>query len=505
MRRWFPVVIVFSMVTACDTLTSGPAPGGLELQTVFAPSPVTYPGNPTCRDLFGSDYHELRVDPGVSGTFTDGYLNVTVAVTETPAGPTFDFTSNRLVDAVFAKGGTNGGNLYDYRPAATLAGNDLHAPRVNDKNDAWAGLSHINFCYQLRLDVTKTAATTVKRTWTWDVAKTGSETALLLQQGQSYLVDYGVTVSAASADSDRTVSGTITAANATGVAATVTGVSDLLGSVAVTPDCGVAFPYTLVAGETLTCTYSYTNNDPAVLPATGLNTAAVTTTGTVKGGEATAPWDFAAYTLSDEIDECVTLTDSLNVGLGTVPVCAADLVNGSKTFSYALDMKDYATECGETLVDNTATLTAGDSGAQNSASHTVAVTTDCVTGCTLTQGYWKTHSSVGPARYDESWALVGETTTFHGSGKSYYAVLWTPPAGSTYYVLAHQFIAATLNGLAGADTRVVAQDLAAAGAFFATKTPTTSLTKTQQASLKALAGRLDAYNNGATGPGHCDE
>lgn len=229
------------------------------------------------------------------------------------------------------------------------------------------------------------------------------------------------------------------------------------------------------------------------------------TSGQVKGGVATAHWDFAAYTLSAETDECISLTDSLKGDLGTV--CAADLTNGSKTFTYALDMKDYATECGENVVANTATTTTNDGHILDGALHTVAVTVNCVAGCTLTQGYWKTHSSYGPARYDETWALVGTgaDTAFYRSGKSYYGVLWTPPAGSAYYVLAHQFIAATLNVLAEADAGVVAQDLATAQAFFASTAPTTALSKTQQASLKALAGRLDAYNNGATGPGHCDE
>ena len=30
------------------------------------------------------------------------------------------------------------------------------------------------------------------------------------------------------------------------------------------------------------------------------------------------------------------------------------------------------------------------------------------TPCTLTQGYWKTHSSYGPAPYDVTWAILGD-------------------------------------------------------------------------------------------------
>ena len=72
-------------------------------------------------------------------------------------------------------------------------------------------------------------------------------------------------------------------------------------------------------------------------------------------------------------------------------------------------------------------------------------------GCTLTPGYWKTHSTYGPAPYDETWALVGEDTPFFLSGQSYYDVLWTSPAGNAYYNLSFHYIAAELNDLNGAD------------------------------------------------------
>ncbi len=64
----------------------------------------------------------------------------------------------------------------------------------------------------------------------------------------------------------------------------------------------------------------------------------------------------------------------------------------------------------------------------------------------LTQGYWKTHSINGPAPYDATWACVGEDTEFFNTGSTYYEVLTTPGEdGNAYYILAHQWIAATLN------------------------------------------------------------
>jgi hypothetical protein len=45
-------------------------------------------------------------------------------------------------------------------------------------------------------------------------------------------------------------------------------------------------------------------------------------------------------------------------------------------------------------------------------------------GCTLTPGYWMTHSEFGPAPYDPTWALLpnGASTMFFMSGKTYYQV-----------------------------------------------------------------------------------
>jgi len=81
----------------------------------------------------------------------------------------------------------------------------------------------------------------------------------------------------------------------------------------------------------------------------------------------------------------------------------------------------------------------------------------CEEGCTLTQGYWKTHAGIRPARapYDDTWNLIGAqgaNTLFYLSGISYYDVLREPPRGNVYYILARQFIAARLNTLNGAST-----------------------------------------------------
>lgn len=128
-------------------------------------------------------------------------------------------------------------------------------------------------------------------------------------------------------------------------------------------------------------------------------------------------------------------------------------------------------------------------------------------GCTLTPGYWKTHSKYGPAPYDDTWAAGGfnEDTTFYLSGKTYYEVLNTPPkGGNAYYILAHAFIAAELNVRAGA-TAPGGTTLADAAALFGTFTPTSTLSAAERAQFISLAGILDDYNNGEIGPGHCGD
>ena len=87
--------------------------------------------------------------------------------------------------------------------------------------------------------------------------------------------------------------------------------------------------------------------------------------------------------------------------------------------------------------------------------NTIHVVVHCDGGCTLTQGYWKTHSTYGPAsKPDATWNLLpggaGPNTVFFLSGASWYQVFWTAPAGNAYYNLADQYMAARLNILDGA-------------------------------------------------------
>ncbi|MBK8248066.1 MAG: hypothetical protein IPK85_11785 [Gemmatimonadetes bacterium] len=119
-------------------------------------------------------------------------------------------------------------------------------------------------------------------------------------------------------------------------------------------------------------------------------------------------------------------------------------------------------------------------------------------GCTYTQGYWKTHSLAGPAPYDAGWQNIGpleHNTPFYGSGKTWLALWNTPPKkGNVYIQLAHQYMAAKLNVLNGAGVPAnVSAALTAAEAYFSTGA----------GDITGLASLLDDYNNGLIGPGHC--
>jgi hypothetical protein len=205
------------------------------------------------------------------------------------------------------------------------------------------------------------------------------------------------------------------------------------------------------------------------------------------------------------VDACATVSDNRTGELG---VACADGSPFSRTYTYAATVGPFDT-CGEYVFENVATLIANDTATTSTDSWTIRVNVPCVAGCTLTQGYWKTHSQYGPAAYDDTWALVGENASFYSSGKTWHAVLWTPPkGGQVYYILAHAFIAATLNLRNGApSTPAVTTAMAEADSFFRTYTPAAAdaLPRSVRTKYTALASLLGSYNEGLVGPGHCTE
>lgn len=457
------------------------------------------PGNPTCASL-GLTELQHKVEPPQSGTWSIDPKNT---ITVVKKGLTFDWSATIGIDAVIVKGGPTA-RVYAYDPEE-VEGFGLHAP-VNPKNGQYYGLSHISFCYDYEVMVTKTAQTSFDREYEWAIDKEPvGPTSLTLAPGQPYVMSYTVTVKTTKVtDTNFEVTGTIEVYNPAPFPATVVDVTDTIdGTPADQVSCPVGFPHSLAPFATLTCSYS------SVLPdgVNRVNEAEAITIGKVGPGSGTAAVDFSKATVN-AVDDCVDVTDDKLPPPGSLgTVCAADQ---PAIFSYDLTIS--YTDCGPYRYKNTATFVTNTTGASGSDSVVVDVDVPCRVGCTLTPGYWKTHSIQGPAPYDETWAQLplAEQTPFFLSGQTYHDVLWTAPKkGNAYYILAHAYIAAQLNDLNGAWFADADTAFGEATTLLQSHTPAQIEVMPKQdpvrAEMIALAQTLDDYNNGITGPGHCSE
>jgi len=196
-----------------------------------------------------------------------------------------------------------------------------------------------------------------------------------------------------------------------------------------------------------------------------------------------------------------------------------DLVTVTETGPLGYDVS-FATQLRED-----GAVTAGASGAGNTTSQLmtnpnnttpgaidgVVVTftnTEQENGCTLTQGFWKTHTGLGPQA--DAWpALPGGTMTLgtvNYTKAQLISILNTPPKGNGLISLAHQLIAANLNILNGADPTAISATITAANTLIgALVVPPVGSGSLAPSAVSALIQALEQYNEGVTGPGHCDE
>jgi len=347
------------------------------------------------------------------------------------------------------------------------------------------------------LVVLKTVNCAKETKWEWTIDKSADQSSVTLSEGQVLLVSYTVDVDATPLSSSWYVDGTITVFNTSGAPITIDSVGDDLAPVSCTLfGSPVSFPFDLGGGVLMNCTYG-----GAIGSEAAANTATVeSSVGTVS---AIAPIDWSeANTV--ETDECIDVSDSFAGFLGTV--CAG--TSTSHTFTYSRWIGPF--ECGYYEVDNTASFITNDTGSTGSDFWKILVDVPCAGGCTLTPGYWKTHSEYGPAPYDSTWAdLGGADTPFFGTGKTYYEVLWSSSSGgNAYIILAHAYIAAELNVLNGATIpgSVESAWLDAQSLLIAYEGSMDIPKKTaDRAWAISLATTLDDYNNGLIGPGHCTE
>ena len=235
--------------------------------------------------------------------------------------------------------------------------------------------------------VTKTATTSLTRTYDWTISKSVTPATWDLFTGDSGTSAYTVAVDkTGSSDSGWAVSGTITIENTSEADAVIDSVTDVISGVGtVVASCGVTFPYTLDEGDDLSCTYS------SPLP----DGTSRTNTATVEldyGGlfTATAPVSFASPTIT-EVNGTVNVSDTVQGALGS----ASD----DKTWNYD---RTFTCNGDAGKHDNTATITQTGQTASASvtvACHEIAVTKTATTSLTRTYD-WTISKSVTPATWD---------------------------------------------------------------------------------------------------------
>ena len=115
--------------------------------------------------------------------------------------------------------------------------------------------------------------------------------------------------------------------------------------------------------------------------------------------------------------------------------------------------------------------------------------------CTYTQGWYKNHTNSWPA------GPLTPNTVFDG-GQTIINLFNTPPKGSQYIILAHQYITALLNIQGGSSVPPAVQTaIDTAAAYFAGGGAGAG---DPNVNISGVSTILDNYNTGLTGPGHCD-
>ena len=388
--------------------------------------------------------------------------------------------------------------------------------------------------------VEKNAITTFDRDFNWDIDKSTTTVGTIeLAAGQTYNADYSVVVTKSAAiDDNHHVTGTIRIAhNNTARGAVLNSLTDVVsaGLAATISGCNIdgntfTFPGTVPVGKQLRCTYdrdlddasSRTNTATAVQQNHSYSSTLVATpTGTTNWATGAVPVTFGAPT--NVTDNCADVGDTYaGVGAPDENICA------SKTYNYTRPIVVPEGSCTDFTVDNTATVDPSHDP-EESDNVSIPVDVQCPTGCTLTLGYWKTHneSFKGGAPVDETWDLLGalaEATGFFTTANSYpvtgpnalpaftwFNVFWTPVGGNAYYSLAHQYMAAKLNVLNGADPSAASAAITTAEGLFANLTNTPAFIGALKGNdplrkqFVNTAGILGSYNEGKIGPGHCTE
>jgi hypothetical protein len=434
--------------------------------------------------------------------------------------------------------------------------------------------------------VAKDAETSYDRSWEWTIVKSaanqleetvgagtwedaGLAPVNLQGANQSYLVTYTLVIQAVSEESGENVWGDISVYNPHPAEIMSVSVADLL------PDAiglALACEGTLEVAPLETATCGYTADLPTAT-IDRINTATVT----LNAVDFTATADVTFGAPETETNRCVSVEDVAGplevLSVIDSEVCAIeagqDPVGDGEVFDaeYSYDVQFGGSDPGGSTTwieledcvpyehPNVARLVGDAEAVLALDPWWIMVEVGCP-GCTLTQGYWRTHnpSFRGGAPEDITWTLLffeeppcdPENPTVEDCGwdqdelflnspdLSYFGTMWTPPkGGNPYFRLAHQFIAAQLNVLAGAFTPTEVDDALVEAEALLTQysdDPDALVVKGKGKNNPAneqilldgermgyLAGLFAAFNEGGEftteggtyyevfGPGHCDE
>ncbi|HEU4882530.1 MAG TPA: hypothetical protein VFT45_09805 [Longimicrobium sp.] len=238
------------------------------------------------------------------------------------------------------------------------------------------------------------------------------------------------------------------------------------------------------------------------------------------GGGVKADFSLPADPAVTETDADATVADALTcpAGFNCTPASGSWALTGSQTIEYDVNFNDASATCDWRFsAPNSATLTEGGGQTRTAGASVDIVTTACPTGCTLTIGYWKTHAGFTGRNPDRMTALLPQwlgtsgglrsiqvTNATQGVGVLSMDIYGAPSNGITK--LYAQMLAARLNIARGADGTAVSGVMTAANAFLAARghTDWSGLSKAQKDQVLGWMSAFDAYNNGVTGPGHCN-
>ncbi|MGD8794374.1 MAG: hypothetical protein PVF47_17625, partial [Anaerolineae bacterium] len=257
-----------------------------------------------------------------NGELTGGAPSDSVNTVTVSSDGTFATWSSTLsMDAVFIKGGNEGGNLYVYDPESTGPDSGLATPSEQ-------GISHIEFCYDYELSASKTANAEYTRTYTWEIFKSVDPDAHTGFFGDEFSSDYEVEVDQTVVDSDYKVTGEITIDNPTPFAVSFR-VIDAVGGAPATVNC----PSTdLAPGGQVVCSYSADLGGPV----DGMNVATIFSgSPSVDGATAQAPYAFGDPTTVNGF-ETINVTDYFDGDLAGDDLGSA---SGDYTFTYSRDFE----------------------------------------------------------------------------------------------------------------------------------------------------------------------